>query len=94
MVEGGGVLVAFIGPEQHEDVEAGRCLGGRQWCVLQCISYGSGGELGGGETKGRDVARRGRGGGKLVSVVKLHDMVVHNRPLPEGEEEEASLSRW
>jgi hypothetical protein len=51
-VEGGRVWVAFIGPEQRIDVEARKWFGGQQQLVLQCISYKSGGELGGGKEWG------------------------------------------
>jgi hypothetical protein len=56
--------VTFIGLEQRGNVEGGRWFDGWQWWVLQCIGYGSGGE-----TEGQAIARRGRGGGKLISVV-------------------------
>jgi hypothetical protein len=76
VVEGGWVWVAFIGPEQHGDVEAGRWFDGRQQQTLQCIIYMSGGESGGGEIEGWVIARRGRGGGELISAVTLHSAVV------------------
>jgi hypothetical protein len=65
--------VAFIGPEQrrHGGREVVRC---QQWWVLQWIIYESGGELGGGETEGHTIAKRGRGGGELVSTVTLYYM--------------------
>jgi hypothetical protein len=49
--------------------EVVRC---HQWWVLQWIIYESGGELGGGETEGHTIAKRGRGGRELVSMVTLH----------------------
>jgi hypothetical protein len=87
-MEGGRVWVAFIGPEQCRDVEAERYFGRRQRQMLQCIVYDSGEELGGGETEGRAVARRGRGGCKLILVVTLHDTVALGRsdvPVAGGE---------
>jgi hypothetical protein len=82
VVEGGLVWVAFIGPEQRRDVEAGRWFGvDNGGCfILQCIDYDSGGEPRGGETDGRAIAKRRRGGGEIVSTVTLHDAVVHVWP--------------
>jgi hypothetical protein len=79
-VEGGWVSVAFIGPEHRVDVEAERWFSGRQWWMLQCISYGSVAESGGGETEGRVVVRRGRGGGELVLTMMLHGVVLRGWP--------------
>jgi hypothetical protein len=73
--------VAFIGSEQRRDVEAGRWFSGRQLWALQCIGYGSGGEIGGGKTEGRAVARWGRRGGKLISG---GDAVRHGGVWPAG----------
>jgi hypothetical protein len=78
-VEGCQVWETFIGPEQYGDVEAGRWFGSQQWWTLQCISYGSEGGLGSGETKGRAIVSRGRGGGEFISAMMLHGAVVCNR---------------
>jgi hypothetical protein len=60
--------VAFIGPEEHEDVEAGRCLGGGSGVCFNVSVTGVEGSLEEGKQRGE--------------------------MLPEGEEEEASSSRW
>jgi hypothetical protein len=89
-VEGSRVWVAFIGPEQREDVEAGRWFGGRRRWTLQWIGYRSGGEPGGGEIEGWAIATRGRrGGGELVSTMTgtwMADRQATTATLEVGEE--------
>jgi hypothetical protein len=78
-VVGVWVWVFFIGPEQRRNVEVRRWFDGWQRWTLQCISYGSGGELRGRKTEGRALARRGRGGGDLDSTVMWHDAVARGQ---------------
>jgi hypothetical protein len=60
VVEVGQVWVPFVGPEQWGDVEARRWFGSRQQWALQCTCYGTGGELGGGETEDTGCCEKGK----------------------------------